>query len=275
MPQVPTITLNDGQTIPQLGFGVFQVPPDRTEAAVAAALEAGYRHIDTAAMYRNEAEVGAAVRASGLPREEVYVTTKLGNSDHGYDSALAAFDDSVEKLGLDYIDLYLIHWPRPRANRYVQAWRAFEKLLAGGQVRSIGVSNFQVPHLQRLSAETGTVPVLNQVELHPWLQQPELRAFHAEHGIATEAWSPIARGGDLLKDPTVGEIAQRLGKTPAQVVLRWHIQLGNVVIPRSVTPSRIRENIDLFDFELTDDDFSAIATLDRATRIGPNPDTLN
>lgn len=274
MTQVPSITLNSGHAIPQLGFGVFQVLPEQTEAAVATALEAGYRSIDTAALYRNEAEVGRAVRASGLPREEIYVTTKLGNPDHGYDQALAAFDASMDRLGLDYVDLYLIHWPRPAADRYVETWRAFEKLLAGGRVRSIGVSNFQIPHLQRLFDETGTIPALNQIELHPRLQQPELREFHAAHDIATEAWSPIARGGDLLQDPTIGRIAQRLGRTPAQVILRWHVQLGNVVIPRSVNPDRIRENIALFDFELTDQDMQAIAGLDRGRRIGPNPDTM-
>lgn len=260
--------------IPQFGFGVFQIEPARTAEAVRTALEAGYRHIDTAQGYGNEEGVGQAVRESGLPRDEVFITTKLINSRHGYDEAIAALDESLQKLGLDYVDLYLIHWPRPHADRYVETWRAFEKILSDGKARSIGVSNFQVPHLQRLAAETGTVPAVNQIELHPWLIQRELREYHREHGIATEAWSPIGKGGDLLREERIVALAEKYGKTPAQVVLRWHIQHGNIVFPKSVTPSRIRENIDIFDFELSADDVAAIDGLDRGTRLGPDPDTF-
>jgi 2,5-diketo-D-gluconate reductase A len=271
---VPNTVLNNGVEIPQLGFGVFLVPPGETEKSVAAALEAGYRHIDTAKLYDNEEEVGAAIATSGLPREEVFVTTKLWNGDQGYDSALKAFDASLERLGFDYVDLYLIHWPTPARDRYVDTWRAFEKIAAEGRARAIGVSNFQVPHLQRLIDETGTVPAVNQVELHPNLVQAQLRAFHAEHGIVTEAWSPLARGG-LLQDPAITQLAQKYGRTPAQVILRWHLQIGNVVIPKSVTPSRIAENIDVFGFELEPDDVAAIGDLDRGGRIGPDPDTFD
>jgi len=272
--QVPNIRLNNGVQIPQFGFGVFQIEPARTAEAVRTALEAGYRHIDTAQGYGNEEGVGQAVRESGLPRDEVFITTKLINSRHGYDEAIAALDESLQKLGLDYVDLYLIHWPRPHADRYVETWRAFEKILSDGKARSIGVSNFQVPHLQRLAAETGTVPAVNQIELHPWLIQRELREYHREHGIATEAWSPIGKGGDLLREERIVALAEKYGKTPAQVVLRWHIQHGNIVFPKSVTPSRIRENIDIFDFELSADDVAAIDGLDRGTRLGPDPDTF-
>ncbi|HLU56365.1 MAG TPA: aldo/keto reductase [Pseudonocardia sp.] len=274
MSQVPNIRLNNGVQIPQFGFGVFQIEPARTAEAVRTALEAGYRHIDTAQGYGNEEGVGQAVRESGLPRDEVFITTKLINSRHGYDEAIAALDESLQKLGLDYVDLYLIHWPRPHADRYVETWRAFEKILSDGKARSIGVSNFQVPHLQRLAAETGTVPAVNQIELHPWLIQRELREYHREHGIATEAWSPIGKGGDLLREERIVALAEKYGKTPAQVVLRWHIQHGNIVFPKSVTPSRIRENIDIFDFELSADDVAAIDGLDRGTRLGPDPDTF-
>ncbi|GDY29537.1 aldo/keto reductase [Gandjariella thermophila] len=272
MAQVPRIGLNNGVEMPQLGFGVWQVPDERTPDAVAAALEAGYRSIDTAAMYHNEAGVGRAVAASGLPREELFITTKLWNDDHGYDATMRAFEASLRNLGLDYLDLYLIHWPVPGADRYVDTWRAFEKLQADGRVRAIGVSNFQIPHLHRLFDETDTVPVVNQIELHPRLPQEALRAFHAEHGIATEAWSPLARGGDLLRHPEITALAEKHGKTPAQIVLRWHLQLGNVVIPKSATPARIKENIDVFDFELDQADLERIATLDDGTRIGPHPD---
>lgn len=274
MSQVPNIRLNNGVQIPQFGFGVFQIEPARTAEAVRTALEAGYRHIDTAQGYGNEEGVGQAVRESGLPRDEVFITTKLINSRHGYDEAIAALDESLQKLGLDYVDLYLLHWPRPHADRYVETWRAFEKILSDGKARSIGVSNFQVPHLQRLAAETGTVPAVNQIELHPWLIQRELREYHREHGIATEAWSPIGKGGDLLREERIVALAEKYGKTPAQVVLRWHIQHGNIVFPKSVTPSRIRENIDIFDFELSADDVAAIDGLDRGTRLGPDPDTF-
>jgi diketogulonate reductase-like aldo/keto reductase len=275
MSSVPAVTLNNGVAIPQLGFGVFQIPDDETATAVGSALEAGYRSIDTAAIYGNERGVGRALAASELPRDEIFVTTKLWNSEQGYDSTLAAFDASLAKLGLDQVDLYLIHWPTPARDLYVDTWRAFEKLLADGRTRAIGVSNFTIGHLRRLFDETGVVPAVNQVELHPRFQQRELRAFHAEHGIATEAWSPLAQGGDLLADPALAAIAERHGRTPAQVVLRWHLQLDNVVIPKSATPARIRENFDLFDFTLTDEDLTAIGALDRGERIGPDPDPGN
>ncbi len=274
MSSVPHITLNNGVTMPQLGFGVFQVPDDQTTDAVTMAIEAGYRSIDTAAAYGNETGVGRAVASSGLDRDELFITTKLWNADQGYDSALAAFDASLSKLGLDYVDLYLIHWPTPARDKYLDTWRAFEKLLADGRTRSIGVSNFQPAHLERLLDSSGIVPVLNQVELHPSLQQQELRTFHARHDIATEAWSPLAQGA-VLKDDAITAIAERHGKTPAQVVLRWHLQIDNIVIPKSATPARIRENIDVFDFELTDDDITAITALDQGMRTGPDPDTLN
>ncbi|MEW2548465.1 aldo/keto reductase [Streptomyces sp. NPDC047002] len=260
--------------MPQLGFGVFQVPDDETDAAVTAALRAGYRSIDTAAVYGNERGVGRAVAASGIAREDLFVTTKLWNADQGHDAALAAYDASLEKLGLDYADLYLIHWPAPAKDAYQDTWRAFEKLLADGRVRAIGVSNFQPAHLDRLISGSGTVPAVNQIELHPGLQQRELRAFHAAHGIATEAWSPLAQGA-LLGEEAVTRIAERHGRTPAQVVLRWHLQLGNVVIPKSVTPERIRQNLDVFGFELSPTELDALAALDRGLRTGPDPDTLN
>lgn len=273
MTTIPTLTLNDGAEIPQLGFGVFQVPPRETAEAVAQALEAGYRHIDTAAAYRNEEGVGEAIAAAGLPREELFVTTKLWNADQGYDEALRAFDASARRLRLDVVDLYLIHWPTPARDRYVPSWRAFERLQSEGRVRSIGVSNFQPAHLRRLFDEGAVVPAVNQVELHPYLQQPQLRAFHAEHEIATEAWSPLAQGA-VLDDPAIVAIAQAHGRTPAQVVLRWHLQLGNVVIPKSVTPARIAENLDVFGFELSDEQLAALAALDRGQRTGPDPDTM-
>ncbi|MBM7440300.1 aldo/keto reductase [Streptomyces sp. HB132] len=274
MSTVPTVTLNNGVTIPQLGFGVFQVPDDETTAAVTGALEAGYRSIDTAAVYGNEAGVGRALAESGIPREELFVTTKLWNADQGHDAALAAFDASLDLLGLDHVDLYLIHWPTPARDLYADTWQALEKLLADGRIRAAGVSNFQPAHLRRLREESPLVPAVNQIELHPGLQQSELRAVHAEHGIATEAWSPLAQGA-LLDDGTILSVAARHGRTPAQVVLRWHLQLGNVVIPKSVTPARIRQNIDVFDFELSAADMDAIAGLDRGMRTGPDPDTLN
>lgn len=273
MTTIPTLALNDGAEIPQLGFGVFQVPPRETAEAVAQALEAGYRHIDTAAAYRNEEGVGEAIAAAGLPREELFVTTKLWNADQGYDEALRAFDASARRLRLDAVDLYLIHWPTPARDRYVPSWRALERLQREGRVRSIGVSNFQPAHLRRLFDEGAVVPAVNQVELHPYLQQPQLRAFHAEHEIATEAWSPLAQGA-VLDDPAIVAIAQAHGRTPAQVVLRWHLQLGNVVIPKSVTPARIAENLDVFGFELSDEQLAALAALDRGQRTGPDPDTM-
>ncbi|GAA1286071.1 aldo/keto reductase [Pseudonocardia aurantiaca] len=272
MSQVPHVRLNNGVSIPQIGFGVFQIPPERTADAVRVALDAGYRHIDTAQGYGNEEGVGQAVRESGLRRGDVFVTTKLANDRHGYKEAIVALDESLERLGFDHVDLYLIHWPRPRADRYVETWRAFEKVAAAGKARAIGVSNFQIPHLRRLAAASETVPAVNQIELHPYLVQAELRDYHRTHGIATEAWSPLAKGGDLLQEPVIVALAEKYGKTPAQVVLRWHLQLGNIAIPKSVTPERVRENIDLFDFELDNDDVSAIEEMGRFLRTGPDPD---
>jgi 2,5-diketo-D-gluconate reductase A len=242
---------------------------------VLTALEAGYRLLDTAAMYGNEEGVGEAIVRSGVPRDEIFITTKLNNPDHGYDATLKAFDTSLSKLGIDVLDLYLIHWPMPKRNDYVETWKAFEKLYADGRVRSIGVSNFAIHHLNRLDAETEVKPVANQIELHPGLPQLELRAFHAEHEILTEAWSPIGRGRGLLDDPTVDAIAKRVDRTPAQVVLRWHVQHGNVVIPKSVTPSRIKENFAVFDFELPDEDMAALTDLSGPGRIGPDPEEVN
>lgn len=269
----PSIELSAGVDIPQAGFGVFQVPRGETAKAVATALENGYRHIDTAAAYGNEAEVGEALRASGLDRREVFVTTKCFNDDHGYEEARAAFNASLERLGSDYIDLYLIHWPVPAHDRYVDTWRAFIELQKEGLTRSIGVSNFQAPHLERLISETGVTPSVNQVELHPHFQQRSLRQVHEQLGIVTEAWSPLGQG-QALKDDAIERIAERHRMTPAQVVIRWHLQLGNVVIPKSVTPERIRENIDVFGFELDQDDMSDIEKLDADARIGPDPDTF-
>ncbi|MEU5217323.1 aldo/keto reductase [Streptomyces sp. NPDC020807] len=273
-PAVPTVTLNNGVEIPQLGFGVFQVPDDETTAAVTTALETGYRSIDTAAIYGNETGVGRALAASGLPRGELFVTTKLWNADQGYEATLRAFDDSLAKLGLDYVDMYLIHWPAPARDQYADSWRALERLAQEGRVRAVGVSNFQPAHLQRLLSGSTLTPAVNQIELHPALQQAELRAFHAEHGIATEAWSPLAQGA-VLDDRAIGELAARHGKSPAQVVLRWHLQLGNIVIPKSVTPARVRENFDVFDFTLADEEMRALSALDDDLRTGPHPDDLN
>jgi 2,5-diketo-D-gluconate reductase A len=272
---VPALRMNNGVDIPQLGFGVFLVPDTETQAAVQTALQAGYRHIDTAKLYQNEAAVGAAIAESGVARDELFVTTKVWNSEQGYDAAIASFEASIDRLGLDVLDLLLIHWPAPDLDRYIDTWRAFEQLYSDGRVRAIGVSNFHPPHLRRLLEETSIVPAINQIELHPLLPQAELRAFHVEHGILTEAWSPLARGGAVLSDPVIIAIAERVGKTAAQVILRWHIELGNVVIPKSVTPSRIRENLEVFDFGLTGDDLAAIAELETGYRIGPNPDTFS
>ncbi|HEX3360475.1 MAG TPA: aldo/keto reductase [Solirubrobacterales bacterium] len=270
MADVPNVRLSDGIEIPQLGFGVFQVPPDETQRAVEDALAAGYRHIDTAAAYRNERGVAAGIAASGVPRGEIFLTTKLWNTEQGFESTLAAFDKSIEALDTETVDLYLIHWPVPARDLYLDTWRAFERIHAEGGARSIGVSNFRIPDLERLQQEAETMPTINQVELHPLLQQAELRAWHAEHGIATEAWSPLAQG-EVLKDDTLVTIAAHHDRTVAQVILRWHLQLGNVVIPKSVTPARVRENLDLFDFELTEDDLAAIARLDAGHRTGPDP----
>ncbi|MFF8960657.1 aldo/keto reductase [Streptomyces sp. NPDC014894] len=271
MSKVPSITLNNGVAMPQLGFGVWQVPDDEAAQAVATALEAGYRSIDTAAIYENETGTGRAIAASGVPREDLFVTTKLWNDSQGYDATLRAFDASLGKLGLDRVDLYLIHWPMPSRDEYVDTYRAFEKILSDGRAGAIGVSNFLPEHLERLIGETSVVPAVNQIELHPQLQQSASRAFHAEHGIVTEAWSPLGQGRGLLEVPTVIAIARKHGRTPAQAVLRWHLQLGHVVIPKSVTPSRIRENLDVFDFELDADDLAALAALDEGKRLGPDP----
>ena len=268
------VTLNNGVEMPQLGFGVFQVPDDQAADAVTAALAVGYRSIDTAAIYHNEAGVGTALAQSGLDRGELFVTSKVWNSDQGYDSTLTAYDASLGRLGLDYLDLYLIHWPTPQRDRYRDTWRALEALLGDGRVRAIGVSNFQPAHVQRLLDEFDVAPAVNQIELHPELQQAELREFDAAHGIATEAWSPLAQA-EVLDDPVLTSIGEQHGVTSAQVVLRWHLQLGNVVIPKSVTPARIAANFDVFGFELTDDDVKQIAGLDQGRRTGPDPDRFN
>ena len=271
--QVPTIPLQADVAIPQLGFGVFQVPPKETAAAVGRALAAGYRHIDTAAAYRNEAGVSDAIEASGLGRDEVFVTTKCFNDDQGFEPAKRALAASLERLRRERVDLYLIHWPVPAHDLYVDTWRAFVRMHQEGLTRAIGVSNFQPEHLRRVIEETGHTPTINQVELHPYLQQPELRALHAELGIVTEAWSPLAQGA-VLEDPVIVSIAEAHGRTPGQVVIRWHLQLGNVVIPKSVTPKRIEENFQVFDFELSEDDMQALSELERGERTGPNPDTF-
>lgn len=270
---VPTVALrgHGGDVpIPQLGYGVWQVPDDEVGPAVTAALDTGYRHIDTAKIYGNEAGVGAALGQSELAADEVFLTTKVWNNDQGYDETLRAFDESEKRLGRP-VDLYLVHWPVPAQDKYVDTFRALLKLRDDGRIRAAGVCNFEIEHLQRVKDELGEFPAINQIELHPYLQQEKLRTFHAANGIVTEAWSPLASGGDVLTDPVIGQIAQRLGKTPAQVIVRWHLQIGNVVIPKSVTPSRIVENFDVFGFELTEDDLAAIAPLDRNHRTGPDP----
>jgi len=271
--QVPTIALRDDGQIPQLGLGVFQIPPAETAEATTLALQAGYRHIDTAAAYRNEAEVGQAIHASGLDRGDVFVTTKCFNDHHGYEQAKHACKESLDRLETGYIDLYLIHWPVPSQDKFVDTWKAFVELQQEGLVRSIGVSNFQPAHLHRIIEETGVTPSVNQIELHPRFQQAGLRREHEDLGIVTEAWSPLAQGA-VLDDPEITDIAKAHDKTPGQVVLRWHVQLGNVVFPKSVTPERIEENIDLFDFHLTDEEMSRIEALDAGDRIGPDPDTF-
>ena len=277
MSAVPSITLNDGNTIPQLGFGVFQIAPKDTAKAVGEALEIGYRHIDTAEMYGNEKEVGEAIRSSGLDRGEVFVTSKLSNGAHEPQEARKAFDRTLSELGFDYVDLFLIHWPLPTLydGDFVSTWKTLEEFHSDGRARSIGVSNFQVEHLERLAAETDTVPAVNQIEVHPYLTNEAVRSYDREHGIATEAWSPIAQGA-VLGDPTIAEIAEKVGKTSAQVVLRWHIQRGDIVFPKSVTPSRMKENFEIFDFELGSEDMEAITGLDRGEegRTGAHPDTF-
>jgi 2,5-diketo-D-gluconate reductase A len=272
--EVPVLTLHDGVEIPQLGFGVFQIPPEETQEKVEEALGAGYRHVDTAAAYRNEAGVGAAIAATGIRREDVFVTTKLWNSEQGYDSTLAAFEKSIERLGTGHVDLYLIHWPLPAKDLFLDTWRAFERIQEEGGARSIGVSNFRIEDLERLRAEAEKQPTVNQIELHPQLQQAELRAWHADHDVATEAWSPLAQG-EVLEDGTVETVAAHHDRTSAQVILRWHLQLGNVVIPKSSSPERIRENFEVFDFELSEDDMAALERLDSGDRTGPDPSSFN
>lgn len=273
--KVPPIILNNGVEMPQLGFGVWQVPDDEAEQAVTKALEAGYRSIDTAAIYGNEEGTGKAIAGSGIARKDLFVTTKLWNTDQGHDATLRAFDESLDKLGLEYVDLYLIHWPMPAKGTFVDTYKAFEKLHADGRAKSIGVSNFLPEHLETLIEATHIIPAVNQIELHPHLQQIAAREYHAEQGIATEAWSPLGQGKGLLEVPAIVAIAQKHGRTPAQVVLRWHLQLGNVVIPKSVTESRIKENIEVFDFSLDTEDIAAISALNEDRRLGPDPATFN
>ncbi|MEU7742379.1 aldo/keto reductase [Nonomuraea sp. NPDC049158] len=264
----------DGVQVPQLGFGVWQVPDDEAEQVVTTALETGYRHIDTASAYGNEEGVGRAVRASGIPREKLFVTTKLFNNDH--ERAEEAFDESLSRLGLDYVDLYLIHWPVPSRNKYLQAWRGLEKIYRQGRAKAIGVSNFTVETLTRVIDEADIIPSINQIELHPYFQQRGLREFHEANGILTEAWSPLGQGKGLLGDPALAVLSEKHGKTPAQIVLRWHIQLGNVTIPKSVTPARIKENSEVFDFVLDTEDMAAIGALTKQDgRIGPDPETFS
>src|ERR1700758_5580101 len=270
----PLITLNDGHSTPAVGFGVFKIPPTDTEQAVSTALRAGYRHIDTAAMYGNERETGRAVAESGVPRDELYLVTKLWNADQGYDSTLTAFDARMDRLGIDYLDLYLVHWPLPQRNTFVDTFKAFAHLRDQGRIRSIGVSNFEPEHLSVLMDAIGIVPVINQIELHPRFTQKELREVHAQRGIATEAWAPLGRGA-LLTHPMITAVAAECGRTPAQVLIRWHIQLGNIVIPKSVNPARIASNFDVFDFELSADEMASISSLDDGARLGPDPRTFN
>jgi 2,5-diketo-D-gluconate reductase A len=268
---VPTVALRDGEQIPQLGFGVFQIPPQDTAEVTTRALQAGYRHIDTASAYRNEAGVGQAVHAAGLGRDDVFITTKCFNDEQGHEEAKRALRRSLDRLEMEHVDLYLIHWPAPHQDKYVETWKAFIELQQEGLTRSIGVSNFQPAHLERIIEATGVVPVVNQIELHPYLQQAGLRREHADHQIVTEAWSPLAQG-QVLDDPAIVEIAGAHGVTTGQVVIRWHLQLGNVVFPKSVTQERIEQNFDVFGFELSDDEMAAMEALDRGKRIGPDPD---
>jgi 2,5-diketo-D-gluconate reductase A len=274
MNAVPTVKLNNGVEIPQLGFGVFQVPPADTVEAVTTALRIGYRHIDTAEMYGNEKQVGEAIARSALDRSEVFVTSKLNNGAHDFDAALTAFDSTLTALGSDTIDLFLIHWPLPTVSDFAETWKAMERIYRDGRAKAIGVSNFQADHLRRLEIESEVTPAVNQIELHPYFTQEKLRAFNNGNAIATEAWSPIAQGA-VLKDPLVNELAASYGRTPAQIVLRWHIQLGNIVFPKSVTPERIAENFDLFGFELAAQDMERISSLDKDERQGPDPDTFD
>lgn len=274
MASVPKLTMNDGFEIPQLGLGVFQIGASETAEPVKMALEMGYRLIDTAQGYGNEEGVGDALADNATLAGQVFVTTKLDNSEHGYDKTIAAFGGSMRKLRLRVLDLFLIHWPLPVFDRYVETWRAFEQLQREGRIRSIGVSNFSVQHLRRLLDETDVIPVVNQIELHPRFPQEELRAFHAEHGILTEAWSPLGQGRGLLEDPLLVKLGEAKGKSPAQVVIRWHIQVGNVVIPKSVTPSRIKENFDVFDFSLDDEEMQLVSSMATGERLGPDPERM-
>jgi diketogulonate reductase-like aldo/keto reductase len=272
---VPVLDLNDGNKAPQLGFGVFQIPDGETADAVDTALAAGYRSLDTAAIYKNEAGVRQGIERSGVARGDIFLTTKLWNADQGFDSTLKAFDASLKKLGTDYVDMYLIHWPTPKRDLYVDTWKAFIRLRDEGRIRSIGVSNFQPAHLERLVKETAIVPVVNQIELHPDFAQRDVVAANTKLKIITESWSPLGQGGDLLKNDALVAIGKKHGKTPAQVVIRWHVQLGHMVIPKSVTPERIKANIAVFDFELSADEMKAIDGLDAGNRMGPHPDELN
>jgi 2,5-diketo-D-gluconate reductase A len=274
MSAITRLQLNDGHHIPQFGLGVWQTPADETAQVVKTALDLGYRHIDTAAIYGNEEGVGQAIAQAGLPRDELFITTKLWNADQGYDSALRAFDTSLAKLGLEHVDLYLIHWPLPEKGLFLDSWKALIELRNQGRVKSIGVSNFRQADIETLLTETGVVPVVNQIECHPLLQQQELRDFNTYKGIATEAWSPLAQGGELLGSPILQQLAAKHGKTPAQVVLRWHIQLGNIIFPKSKTPKRIEENMQIFDFALDDEDLRQIAGLNQDKRLGPDPSTF-
>jgi diketogulonate reductase-like aldo/keto reductase len=269
------VTLNNGLKMPQLGYGVWQVADDQATTAVTKALEVGYRSIDTAMIYKNEAGVGKAIKDSTIPREELFITTKVWNSDQGYDNTLRAFDESLERLGLDYVDLYLIHWPTPQFDQYVDTYKALEKLYHDGRVKAIGVCNFEIEHLQRLLDECEVVPVLNQIECHPYLAQNELKEFCEKHNIFVEAWSPLEQGGDVLKDDVIVKIAESHSKTPAQIVLRWHLQNNTIVIPKSVTPSRIEENFSVFDFELTSDEMNSIHELNKNRRKGKHPNEMH
>mgnify|MGYP001120549155 FL=1 len=269
------VTLNNGLKMPQLGFGVWQVPDEQATVAVSKALEVGYRLIDTAMIYKNEAGVGRAIKQSQVPREELFITTKVWNGDHGYDNTLRAFDESLKRLDLDYIDLYLIHWPTPMYDQYVETFKAMERIYREGRAKAIGVCNFHIEHLERLMAECEVVPVVNQVECHPYLTQKELKAFCARHNIFVESWSPLEQGGEVLRDETIVRIAEAHGRTPAQVILRWHLQEGSIVIPKSVTPSRIEENFRVFDFSLADDEMEAINRLNKNRRRGSDPSHMN
>ncbi len=275
MSNVPSLEMLDGFTLPQFGLGVWQTPSDQTASVVGEAFKLGYRHIDTAAIYGNEEGVGQAVAEAGIAREELFITTKLWNADQGYDNARKALDTSLSKLKLDYVDLYLIHWPCPASGKFIDSWKALIQARDDGKVKSIGVSNFRVEDIEHIAAATGVLPVVNQIELHPLLQQRSLRDYHQTHGILTESWSPIAQGGELLENPILKDIGARHGKTAAQVILRWHIQLGLVVFPKSVTPARIKENIEIFDFTLGNEDLAAIASLDAGKRRGPDPAEFN